>query len=167
MSTDLSRLALTDTAAGTTLTGDSWSFEQSVRLGSGEKCWTFVSAELLRWGVKTRSGFSVEGDPQVVAGRRFWVLAQVGPFRIREPVQVMAVVDEPRRAGFAYGTLAGHPVRGEETFLAERRTDDSVWLTVRSQTHPAAGLWRLAYPAALVAQRVYRRRYLAALLVEG
>ncbi|MFD7154975.1 DUF1990 family protein [Kribbella sp. NPDC059898] len=167
MPTDLSRRALTDTAAGTTLTGDSRSYGRTVRLGSGEDCWTFVRTELLRWGVKTRSGFSIEGDPQVVAGRRYWILARVGPFRIREPVQVLAVVDEPSRAGFAYGTLAGHPVRGEETFLAERRTDDSVWLTVRSQTHPALGLWRLAYPAALLAQRVYRRRYLGALLVQG
>ncbi|WP_427893396.1 DUF1990 family protein [Kribbella sp. GL6] len=167
MPTDLSRRALTDTAAGATLTSDPRSFERTVRLGSGEQCWTFVSTELLQWGVKTRSGFSVVGDPAVVLGRRFWLVAHVGPFRIHEPVQVVAVVDEPARVGFAYGTLAGHPVRGEETFLAERRTDDSVWLTIRSQTHPAAGLWRLAYPVALLAQRAYRRRYLRALLAQG
>jgi uncharacterized protein (UPF0548 family) len=96
-------------------------------------------------------------------GNRYWIVAHVGPLRIREPVQVVAVVDEPDRKGFAYSTFAGHPIRGEEAFLVERRTDGSVWLTIRSLTHPAPGLRRAAYPVALLAQRFYRRCYLRAL----
>lgn len=145
----------------------SWSYQRTVRVGSGEAHWAFVSTELLRWGVKTRSGFSIEGDPQITADRRYRLVAHLGPLRINEPVRVVSVADEPHQVGFIYATLPGHPVRGKEEFAAERRADDSIWLTVRSVTRPAHGVWRLAYPAALLAQRFYRRRYFSALLVEG
>jgi uncharacterized protein (UPF0548 family) len=157
MRPDLSTLEATNTAPG------SRSYERSARLGSGETHWAFVSTELLRWGIKTRSGFSVEGNPQVEERRRYWITAHLGPVRIHEPVEVLAVIKEPRRVAFTYGTLTGHPIAGEETFRAERRPDDSIWLTIRSQTHPAPGVRRLVYPAALVAQRLYHRRYFAAL----
>jgi uncharacterized protein (UPF0548 family) len=45
----------------------------------------------------------------------------------------------------------------------ERRTDGSVWLTIRSLTYPARGLRRVGYPLARLAQPFYRRRYLRAL----
>jgi len=141
-----------------------------VYLGKGPYRWRFASTEVLRWGVKTRSGFTVVGDAgstsgagagePVVAGHRYWLVAHLGPLRIREPVQVVGVVDEPDRKGFAYGTLTGHPVSGEEAFLLERRTDGSVWLSVRSVTRPSTGLWRATYPVLQVAQGLYKRRYL-------
>ena len=143
-------------------------YERTVLLGNGSSLWDFASTEILRWGVKTRSGFSVEGSGAglghpVVAGDRYWLVAHLGPLRIHEPVQVVAVVDKPDRKGFAYGTLEGHPVRGEEAFVVDRHTDDSVWLTMRSLTRPATGLWRAAYPLALLAQRLYSRRYFRSL----
>ncbi|TCO47848.1 uncharacterized protein (UPF0548 family) [Kribbella antiqua] len=172
----LSERASTYDGVGVTLTQQVGSagfrgYERSVFLGHGSSRWDFASTEILRWGVKTRSGFSVEsgeasgaglGHP-VVAGDRYWLVAHLGPLRIHEPVQVIAVVDEPDRKGFAYGTLEGHPVRGEEAFLVDRRTDGSVWLTIRSLTRPSTGLWGAAYPLALLAQRLYRRRYFRSL----
>ncbi|GAA3096358.1 uncharacterized protein (UPF0548 family) [Kribbella aluminosa] len=163
MRANLSMRAPTDDTAGATLTGGVRCYHHTVRIGSRGPHWADVTTELLRWGVKTRSGFSIQGDPTVLPGRRYWLIARLGPFRIHEPVQVVAVVDEPTRVGFAYGTLAGHPVRGEETFLVERRTDGSVWLTLRSRTRPAPGLRSLVYPLALVAQQFYRWRYFRAL----
>lgn len=177
----LSERKLTYDGAGVTLTGGEEEagsagfrgYERTVLLGHGASLWAFASTEILRWGVKTRSGFSVEsGGPStsgtglghpVVAGNKYWLIAHLGPLRIHEPVQVVAVVDEPDRKGFAYGTLAGHPVRGEEAFVVDRRTDGSVWLTIRSLTRPASGLWGAAYPLALLAQRLYRRRYFRSL----
>jgi uncharacterized protein (UPF0548 family) len=99
----------------------------------------------------------------VRAGSRYWLLAQLGPLRIREPVQVIAVVDEPDRTGLAYGTLEGHPVSGEEAFLLDRGPDGSVWLSVRSLTQPSIGIWRATYPLLPMAQHLYRRRYLRSL----
>ena len=54
-------------------------------------------------------------------------------------------------------------MRGAEAFLVDRRTDGSVWLTIRSLTRPASGLWRAAYPVTLLAQHLYRRRYFRSL----
>ena len=139
--------------------------EATVLLGDDEATWQLASRELLRWGVKTRSGFSVRpgsgsmpGAP-VSAGQRYWLVAHLGPLRIREPVEVVAVVDEADRKGFAYGTLEGHPVSGEESFIVERRPDGAISFTNRALTAPPPGWWRLLYPAALLAQPRYQRRY--------
>jgi uncharacterized protein (UPF0548 family) len=76
---------------------------------------------------------------------------------------VVSVVDIPDRCGFAYGTRPGHPVTGEEAFIVHRDGGGDVWFTQRSLTQPGLGPWRLAFPAVLVAQRCYRRRYTHAL----
>jgi Uncharacterized protein conserved in bacteria len=81
----------------------------------------------------------------------------------REPVRVVTVIDEPTRKGFAYGTLPGHPLSGEESFLVERRDDDSVWLTIRSISRPAGPGWWLLLPVIRLVQRGFLSRYERAL----
>lgn len=142
-------------------------YERSVPVGRGDDSWVRARAALLSWGVKTRSGFAVEpaagSDPGVREGADYWLVAAVGPLRIREPARVVAVVDRPDRCGFAYGTLQGHPVSGEEAFVLHRDDAGVVRLTLRSVTAPGPGPWRPAFPVVLVAQRWYRRRYARAL----
>ena len=82
----------------------------------------------------------------------------------REPVRVVAVIDDPNRRGFAYGTLPGHPLSGEELFVVERRDDDSVWLTIRSLSSPAAAGWWIALPLLRLAQAWFLSRYEHALI---
>ena len=143
-------------------------WETSARLGSGDELWAWAAAEVLRWGVKTRSGFSVTPPAPVTVGARPVIVARPFGLSIREPVEVVDVVETADRVGFAYRTLPGHPVSGEEAFIVHRDRDGDgnggVILTIRSLTRPSRDLrWRLAYPALLVAQRVARRRYLRAL----
>jgi len=139
-------------------------WEGSVELGSGDAVWRWAREELLRWGVKTRSGFAVEPPEAVRRGDRPVIRAHAFGLAIREPVEVIEVVDEPDRTAFAYRTLPGHPIDGEEAFLLSRGDDGTVRLGIRSLTRPAAEAhWRLAYPGLLVAQSVARRRYLRAL----
>lgn len=137
-------------------------FETTVRIGAGEQCWATAGPAVLAWQVKTRSGFVVSGPPDpVVAGRRCWVRMRVGPVTVAEPVEVVAVVRTSDRAGFAYGTLEGHPVAGEEAFVVHRDDAGAVFFTLRSLTRPAPmGLWSLLFPVLLLVQRRYRRRYL-------
>ena len=132
------------------------SFERTVGVGRGAGDWERVGSGVLDWQVKTRSGFTVTP----VGGDDYRLTARVGPIRVTEPIRRIEVVDRPDRRGFSYGTLVGHPVSGEEAFIAHRSADERVWLTIRSLTRPAPGAWRWAFPALLVAQRVYRRRYL-------
>jgi uncharacterized protein (UPF0548 family) len=79
------------------------------------------------------------------------------------PDRIVAVVHEPDRFGFAYGTLPGHPERGEEAFLVERHADGRTTATIRVA---AKGDWliaRLASPIVRRLQRAALNRYLAAL----
>jgi uncharacterized protein (UPF0548 family) len=142
-------------------------YAKTVRIGQGESTWVAAKDAVLAWQVKTRSGFAVPLGPpdgRVRVGERYWIIARVGPVLIREPVEVVAVVDGPDRCGFAYGTLAGHPVAGEEAFIVQRAPDGAIWFTLRSLTRSPTGRWRWAFPLALLAQHWYRRRYLRALL---
>ena len=143
-------------------------YERTAVLGAGDALWSRASAAVLEWGVKTRSGFTVRatdgGALRVAEGRDFRLTARLGPFAVQEPVRVVAVVELPDRCGFAYGTLSGHPVSGEEAFVVSRDADGAVRLTLRSLTGPGGGVWRPLFPALLVAQRLYRRRYLRALV---
>lgn len=138
-------------------------WQKTTVLGAGDDVWRWAATEVLRWGVKTRSGFSVTPATVVTQGSRPIILAHPFGLSVREPVEVVEVIDTSDRVGFAYRTLAGHPVSGEEAFVVHR-DGDLVLLTIRSLTRPASGLpWRALYPALLVAQSVARHRYVRAL----
>lgn len=109
--------------------------------------------------------YSPEGDELLRPGDTAVLSVGVGNARVYEPVRVVYVVNEAARQGFAYGTLPGHPLRGEESFVVERRDDDSVWITVRSFSRPANRWWWALYPALRFVQAVVTRRYLRALAV--
>lgn len=139
-------------------------WERSTDIGAGEQFWNWATVEVLRWGVKTRSGFTVTPDQRVSTGDRPVVIAHPFGLSIREPVEVVDVIDTDTRVGFAYRTLPQHPVSGEEAFIIER-AGDKVTLTIRSLTRASESWrWRVVYPLLLVAQVFARRRYLHALL---
>ncbi|MFF7857899.1 DUF1990 family protein [Streptomyces sp. NPDC007904] len=143
-------------------------FEGTVPIGRGEETWTAARDAVLRWEVKRRSGFTVApadgGATGAREGGRYVITAGFGRFAVREPVEVVAVVETGKRCGFAYGTRQGHPVSGEEAFVVHRDDDGRVFLTLRSLTRAApAAPWRSLFPLLLLAQRCVRRRYLRAL----
>jgi uncharacterized protein (UPF0548 family) len=76
---------------------------------------------------------------------------------------VVYVVDEPNRKGFGYGTLAGHPEDGEESFIVERTEDGSVWLEIRAFSRPANTFWWMVYPVLRATQASLTRRYFGTL----
>ncbi|KFF58271.1 hypothetical protein JF66_19750 [Cryobacterium sp. MLB-32] len=137
--------------------------EVSALVGRGDTVWERAISDVLRWGVKTASGFAVDSTEPVSQGDRVVVTARLLRMTVIEPVEVVAVVTEFDRVGFAYRTMPGHPVSGEEAFIVHRR-EDEVHLTVRSLTRPAPQQpWRALYPLLLIAQRIARRRYLRSL----
>ncbi|MES1212412.1 MAG: DUF1990 domain-containing protein [Leifsonia sp.] len=87
-----------------------------------------------------------------------WIL-----WPVNIPTRVVYVIDEPDRKGFAYGTLPGHPERGEESFVVERRADESVWLTIRSFSRPSSGFFWATYPILRMMQAIFTERYKRAL----
>ena len=131
--------------------------------GSGDAVWERVTRDVLRWRVKTASGFAVDSTGPVSQGDRVVVTARRLKVTVVEPVEVVAVIKEFDRVGFAYRTMPGHPVSGEEAFIVQRRGEE-VRLTVRSLTRAAPQQpWRGLYPLLRIAQRIARRRYLRSL----
>lgn len=138
-------------------------FEATVVVGEGEDLWRRASVDLLQWKVKTRSGFRVSSPGPVTSGERLRITMGVLGLNVTEPVEVVEVVEGPRRVGFAYRTLPGHPVSGEEAFVLHR-VGGKVLLTLRSLTRAAPQQpWKGLFPLLLVAQWVVRRRYLRSL----
>lgn len=107
--------------------------------------------------------FGPDGTEFVVPGVTATLVIPFGPISIRSSCRVVYVIDERDRKGFAYGTLPGHPVSGEEAFIVERTDDGSIWLTIRNFSRPSSWYWWAAYPVVRIAQAVYKRRYFRAL----
>jgi uncharacterized protein (UPF0548 family) len=88
-------------------------YERTVRIGRGSAQREIVTSQVLAWEVKARSGFTVKSvtseSVRVQLGTDYVLTAAFGPFSLREPVRVVATVDQVDRCGFAYGTLEGHP----------------------------------------------------------
>ena len=86
------------------------------------------------------------------------VFLGLGPLRLDAPCRIVWVEEGDRRAGWAYGTLPGHPLAGEEAFVVHMDDEGDVWLTVTVFSRPAGRLAHLAGPLGAVFQRVYARR---------
>ncbi|WP_258374466.1 DUF1990 family protein [Curtobacterium sp. MCBD17_032] len=104
-----------------------------------------------------------DGTPLVTAGTTATLTMHAFGQTVHAPVRVVAIIDERDRKGFAYGTLEGHPLSGEESFVIERTPDGSVWLQVRQFSQPASRKWRFVAPLVRRQQRVMAEKYLAAL----
>ena len=132
------------------------------RLGEGEAIYQRAVQALMSWqqfdlgwiAIAPR-GVTVEvGATVAVKARAFgtWSL---------NATRVVYVIDEPRRWGFAYGTLPDHVERGEERFLIEWLTDDSVWYKILAFSRPQHPLVRLSAPLARLLQKRFARESLA------
>ncbi|HEY9424108.1 MAG TPA: DUF1990 domain-containing protein [Microterricola sp.] len=145
------------------------STESSVRIGSGAERFAAASADLMRWQVLLRSGITVTDAAGAAArpvtlGDTVVQSLPLAGLRFKAPIRVVLVMHDPRRVGYAAGTLPGHPLRGEELFLIEHRADDSVWLVIRAFARPATPLYRVGSPVIGFARRRYTARFLRALL---
>ena len=134
----------------------------STHLGSSDAFARAVDA-LSHWRVQEHSGLVVQSDGPMAVGTN---VAMSAPMPVAGYVdvtcRVVAVIDEPDRFGFAYGTLTVHPERGEEAFVVTRE-DDSLRFDVTAVSAHANPLMRLAAPIADRLQASASARYLRAM----
>lgn len=71
--------------------------------------------------------------------------------------RIVYTIDESRRFGLAYGTLPDHVECGEERFLIEWLSDDSVWYDILAFSRPRHPLVRLTTPLARMLQKRFAR----------
>ncbi|HUR75866.1 MAG TPA: DUF1990 domain-containing protein [Sporichthya sp.] len=133
-----------------------------IRMGSGADVLDRAEAALLNWRAQSGSGMALAVDGPAVPDRTV-VLGLGRPLALVIPCRVVWCLHTERRRGFAYGTLPGHPVAGEECFVLELDADDQVWLSIRAFSRPGARLVRWVGPLGRAVQRLFVRRYAAAI----
>ncbi|WP_018177608.1 DUF1990 family protein [Jongsikchunia kroppenstedtii] len=138
---------------------------RSRAIGHGRARFDDASELLLTWQVLYRSGIRPTVSASRVAAGEV-VQQRVPPFTpLVAPCRIVYVIDEPDRRGFAYGTLAGHPERGEERFVVTHdRETDVVRFEVFSVSRPTT-LWLAAFPVLRPMQHFFVGRFLRAATV--
>lgn len=125
------------------------------RLGTG--VFDRAAGQLLGWQMHRAMPLvrvvSATGD--VEPGAR--VVLRLGPWRA--PCEVVWTVVEEDRVGFGYGTLPGHPERGEESFVLRRDPSGAVTFTVFAISRPALWYLRAAGPVVRRAQELAAHQY--------
>ena len=137
-----------------------------VRVGSGAGDYAKAKGMMRRWSHFQLGWSEVTPDTGVEPGNLVCVCANVLGVWIRNPLRVVYKAEEskPARNGdegvkarftFAHGCLAGHLLAGEESFVVERRDDDSVWYGIQTFSRPAHPLALVTYPAVRLLQRKF------------
>lgn len=100
---------------------------------------------LMTWGLHERCGLHPEATAARAAAGVEVTLRFAGILRI--PCQVVWAEESPERVGFGYGSMPGHPERGEAAFLLEA-ANGRTRFTMRSFSEPGTVAARVGAPAA-------------------
>jgi uncharacterized protein (UPF0548 family) len=134
------------------------------RLGRGAAVFARAREDVRRWRMFPAPWTAIEPSGAPIAeGEVVAVHVHALGVRWLNAARIVYVIDEPRRFGFAYGTLPGHAERGEERFLVEWQGDDEVWYDLRAFSQPRYWAARLAHPVVRALQRRFARDSRAAM----
>ena len=153
-------LAFTYSPAGATRTGALPGYttdRNRILLGSGERMFERACEAVRRWQMFDFPWLTLAPrDAAVATGTTVAIIVGIaGVWTVSACRVVYVIDDDPRRYGFAYGTLPDHMESGEERFSVEWRDDDSVWYDILACSRPRHPLARLGKPVA----RLYQRRF--------
>lgn len=137
---------------------------RSREIGRGRETFAAAGAAVRRWEMFHLGWVEIcWPETPVAPGSVVAMVARFGGLWWVNACRIVYVLDEARRFGFAYGTLADHVERGEELFSIEWREDDSVWYEISAFSRPRLWLVRLGYPVARHLQKRFGVDSLAAL----
>jgi uncharacterized protein (UPF0548 family) len=132
-----------------------------IELGVGERAFGLASDALREWAGHAYLGIAITPDhAPLEAGVVVVAEIPLGPVLVFAPCRIVSVVSEVNSFGFAYGTLPGHPERGEESFVVRRGADDIVRFEVAAFSSPSGYLVRLGGPFPRWIQQRATRGYL-------
>lgn len=133
-------------------------------IGTGEDAFERAAEALSGWAIHRRAGLTVNAScPTAQPGTVVVLTMGWRGFSVVAPCRVVYNVNETDRRGFAYGTLPGHPERGEEAFVVEMTPAAEVRLTIRAFSQPASLLTRAGGPLSRKIQDLVTDRYVHAL----
>ncbi|MFD5428960.1 DUF1990 domain-containing protein [Streptomyces sp. NPDC127084] len=126
------------------------------RLGEGTEVFRRAADAVLTWEMHRAMGVRIDATAARATPGVDLTVTLGG--LIKAPCRIVWAVEEARRAGWASGTLAGHPECGEEAFLVDRTGDGTVWLTVAAFSRAQKWYARAGGAATRGLQHAYARR---------
>jgi uncharacterized protein (UPF0548 family) len=152
--------------------GDLPSGYQHVRVervvGHGRADFEKARDDLFAGMVQRRAGATVQmSESPIREGTRVNTQLRLGPLKFNAPCLVVWADQSANSCGFAYGTLRGHPERGEERFELFLAPNGEVTFRIVAFSVPARWYSRLGAPFAHRVQATMIRRYLDALTADG
>lgn len=133
-------------------------------IGTGGSDFAAAREALADWRMFRAAGLVTRSaNARAELGARFANGLGQGPLRLWVPCLIVWLVDEPRRYGYGFGTLPGHPESGEEAVELSLDERDEVWFEVRAFSRPVAWYARLGGPVTRALQDWMTGRYLNAL----
>ena len=133
------------------------------RLGEGAATFAAAREAIRGWKMFPAPWTAIEPHAAIERDAVVGVLVRALGVWWLNAARIVYVVDEPRRFGFAYGTLPGHAERGEERFTVEWLADDSVWYDLYAFSRPRLWAARIAAPVTRALQRRFARESRAAM----
>ncbi len=131
-------------------------------LGHGPATFDRAAAAVDSWAAQRHRGILLVPDDVVPdVGATVVQAIRLGPVWVRAACRVVYRAESEDRAGFAYGSLSEHPVRGEEAFLVERDAAGVVRARIVVFSRPNHWLTRLGGPITALVQARAARTYLA------
>jgi uncharacterized protein (UPF0548 family) len=133
-------------------------------IGHGHAVFTGAADALMTWQMHSRAGLRVvPSAPRAAVDVVVLITLGIAGRGVVIPCRVVYEIAEERRVGLAYGTLPGHPERGEESFVIELLDDGQVRVHIVAFSQSARWFTRLAGPISPRAQAVMTERYIRAL----
>lgn len=133
-------------------------------IGHGRVDFARAADALLAGEAQRRAGARVESSQTPVrVGTRVTMRLGLGRLAFRIPCLVVWAERGDTVAGFAYGTLPGHPERGEERFTLTLHPSGDVVFEIAAFSAPGRWFTRVGAPLGRAVQAWMTRRYLRAL----
>ena len=134
----------------------------STLVGTGDQNWECAKEAIRLWKAHAHAGITITPSNALIEeGTTVLASRSLGPITVIAPCRIVYITDELSRFGFAYGTLPGHPERGEEAFHVVRCDDGTVRAEIVAFSRPDDLPTKLAGPIAREIQKAVTRRYMA------
>ena len=133
-------------------------------IGHGRQEFERAADDLFAGVVQRRAGANIQlSEVPLCEGTHVQMRLRLGPLTFNIPCVVVWAERTADFCGFAYGTLPGHPERGEERFEVRLTSSGEVTFRIVAFSAPARWFTRLGGPVGRLVQAHMTRRYLMAL----
>jgi uncharacterized protein (UPF0548 family) len=126
-------------------------------LGEGTAVFEAAKNAIQQWKMFPQPWTVIQPHAPIRKGETVSMCAQAFGLWWRNACQIVYVIDEPRRFGFAYGTLPGHVEMGEELFLIEMDENEKVFYILKAFSRPRHWMAKVGYPIMRYFQRKFQK----------